>query len=381
MVSILRATVTFAAALVVLLAGTAAVVADEERADPAAKAARTESRYDTSLETAIEDYLSSEAAAPAQKPNTLEVFWKEGLRLETADGNFKLKIRGRLMIDMWSIDADDELKAIAGDPDLGQDRIFVRRARLGASGTIYGNTEYKFEFDFAKVNLVAFQDAYIGLKEVLAGDWLRVGHVKAPSGLETLTSSRYITFMERAIAVQAFALERFLGVSWKGSYGDLEGQKRFTVSLGFGRPTIPDFAQFQGEDGATLLGRVTMLALYQENEQGPTLLHLGVNLQLQFPDAGTVQFRARPNVGRGTRVLDTGLIPADQATLVGFEIAFNHGSWSAMRASWRMRRRRRKTFLDMGRVSHTDRDAQRHAGEGACSRPFHQRLLSCTVCV
>ncbi|MCZ6574763.1 MAG: porin, partial [Planctomycetota bacterium] len=320
-------TVTLAAALVVLLAGT--VAADEERADPAANDAHAESRYDVSLEGAIEDYLSSEAAAPAQKPNTLEVFWKEGLRFETADGSFKLRIGGRLMIDMWAIDADDELKAIAGDPDIGQDRIFIRRARLGAQGTIYGKTEYKLEVDFARVNLVALQDAYIGLKKVLAGDWLRVGHLKAPSGLETLTSSRYITFMERATAVQAFALDRFLGVSWKGSYGEIEAQKRFTVSLSFGRPTIPGFAEFLGEDGATFVGRVTMLALYQENEQGPTLLHLGVNLQLRFPDAGTVQFRARPNVGRGTRVLDTGPIPADQATVVGFEIAFNHGSWSA----------------------------------------------------
>ena len=327
MVSILNRT-AFAAALVVLLAGTVAVAADEERADPGANDARAESRYDASLEGAIEDYLSSEAAEPAQKPNTLDLFWKEGLRLETADGNFKLKIGGRIMVDMWFLDADDEFEAIAGDPDIDQDLLFVRRARLYMSGTIYKNAEFKIQVEFAGGG-AALRDVYVGLKKALGGDWIRVGNVKTASGLEVLTSSRFTTFMERAISGQAFALERFMGVSWKGSYGHIEGQKRFTVSLGLFRPSDANSAVFRSEDGAAFVGRLTLLALYQEGEHGPMLLHLAANLQLRFPDDGTVQFRARPNAGSGPRVFDTGPIAADQAIVVGFEIAFNYGSWSA----------------------------------------------------
>jgi phosphate-selective porin OprO and OprP len=75
----------------------------------------------------------------------------------------------------------------------------ARAARLGIEGTVWKDFGYRFEVDFADDG-VEIKDAYIQYDGggVEPARYIRVGQYKTPNSLEELTSSRFITFMERA---------------------------------------------------------------------------------------------------------------------------------------------------------------------------------------
>ena len=144
-----------------------------------------------SLEAKIEELSKKK---PETEQTDFRVYWKEGLNLATMEGDLKLKIGGRLMIDwLWSSE-DKEIRQDVGEQE---DGVEIRRARLYFSGLIYDNVEYKLQFDFAGGD-VDLKDAYLGLTDFPLGK-LRMGHFKEPFSLEELTSSKYITFLERAL--------------------------------------------------------------------------------------------------------------------------------------------------------------------------------------
>jgi phosphate-selective porin OprO/OprP len=97
-------------------------------------------------------------------------FWKEGLNLETGDGNFKMKIGGRVHTDWFLSSEDDSLKAEIGEQE---DGVEIRRARIYFSGLMYENVEYKLQLDFAGAE-VAFKDAYLSITDLPIGK-LRMG--------------------------------------------------------------------------------------------------------------------------------------------------------------------------------------------------------------
>jgi phosphate-selective porin OprO/OprP len=142
----------------------------------------------------------------------LKVKWKGAPELSSSDGKFKFKVRGRLMVDYNGINQD---QSITGEPDING--VELRRARLGVEGVLYYDWKYKFEVDFAG-NESEIKDAYIaydfGMWEILAGNF------KVANSLEEMTSSRFITFMERAAFIEAFALGRRIGAGVHGG-GDM----------------------------------------------------------------------------------------------------------------------------------------------------------------
>ncbi len=87
-------------------------------------------------------------SAAAQEADTdFNAYWKEGIRLESKDENFKLKIGGRIMTDAATIDPDSQLEDDL--PDLKGTGVEFRRARLYISGTVYGTVDFKVQYDFA----------------------------------------------------------------------------------------------------------------------------------------------------------------------------------------------------------------------------------------
>jgi hypothetical protein len=64
---------------------------------------------------------------PQADPADLRVFWKEGLNLATLDGDFKLKIGGRLMTDWFFSSEDQDVKLDVGEQE---DNAEFRRARI-----------------------------------------------------------------------------------------------------------------------------------------------------------------------------------------------------------------------------------------------------------
>ena len=152
-------------------------------------------------------------AEPEKDPNQFRVYWQDGVRMDSADEQFKLRIGGRIMNDWAFVGADDSLVESLGPlGTLVRDGTQFRRARLYAFGVLYDRIEYRAEFDFAD-RFGNFSDIYVGLRDVPVLGTLKAGHFKEPFGLEALTSSNNITLLERS-AGGAFAPLRNIGIAF-----------------------------------------------------------------------------------------------------------------------------------------------------------------------
>lgn len=158
------------------------------------------------LSKKVEELEKKETAE--KKGSDLKVKWKGAPEFSTADGKFKMKVRGRLYFDYGNVSAKDGAgTAVPADKVNGTE---VRTARLGVEGVVFKNVKYKFEADFAG-NDVTVKDAYI--QYVFKPVSVSVGQFKHMNSLDEQTSSRYITFMERASFTDAFKLSRRVGIS------------------------------------------------------------------------------------------------------------------------------------------------------------------------
>jgi phosphate-selective porin OprO/OprP len=262
-------------------------------------------------------------AEAEKEPSTFRVYWKEGIRLDSHDGRFKLKFTGRIMND-WAVFSEDSDTEAFFNEDFGSGAEF-RRARLGLGGTIYDVVDFKAEYDFAGGD-ADFKDVYVGLRKLPAVGHIKVGHVKEPFSLEELTSSKYITFMERALP-NVFAPGRNTGILFHDT--ELDGHLYWGVG---GFRETDDFGDgFGEEDEYNITARVTGLPWYEE--KGRRLLHLGISYSHKFGDGdegATVRFRQRPEAHLSpVRFVDTTDIPTDGVDLVTPEVALVFGPFSA----------------------------------------------------
>ncbi|UCG59420.1 MAG: hypothetical protein JSU70_07885 [Phycisphaerales bacterium] len=259
----------------------------------------------------------AEAASPTPAPTDFRAFWKDGLRYETEDKNFTLKFGGRIMNDWAWMSEDAALRADVGNQEDGTE---FRRARLYTSGQIYGNVEYKLQFDFAGGD-ADLKDAYLGLKDFPVGS-IRAGHFKEPFGLEELTSSKYITFLERALPMEAFAPSRNTGVMLYGS-ALAASPPRMTWAAGVFRDT-DDYGEGQADGAYNFTGRLTFLP--RNENDGASLVHVGASYSHR--SGGPRRFRSRPEAHLFDRFVDTGTFASTSADLVGLEAAWVAGPLS-----------------------------------------------------
>jgi phosphate-selective porin OprO/OprP len=261
------------------------------------------------------------SAAAQENGTDFKVYWKEGIGLDSKDKNFKLKIGGRIQTDWATIDPDSELED--DFPELKGTGVEFRRARLYTSGTVYGSVDFKVQYDFAGGD-ADFKDVYLGLKGVPSVGHIKVGHMKEPFSLEELTSSKYITFMERALP-NAFAPSRNTGFMLHNPALD----ERMTWAVGYFYNTDDYGDTFEDYSNTNLTARLTGLPWYSED--GEKLLHLGLSYSNQARDEQKtdVRFRQQPEAHiTSERLVDTGHVPADGVSLVSPEMALVFGPFS-----------------------------------------------------
>ncbi|HPR64757.1 MAG TPA: porin [Thermoanaerobaculia bacterium] len=249
----------------------------------------------------------------------LTVSWDRGLKLTSEDKSFELKIGGRLQNDWTFFSADQSVEEISGNLEDGSE---FRRAYLTIAGTMYGNIEFKAEYDFAGGD-ADFKDVYLGLKKVFGHAGLRIGHFKEPFSLEEQTSDNYITFLERAMPIEAFVPSRNVGFMLH------QADNRFTYGVGifkdaddYGTP-----ADNVSESTWAVTGRVAG-TLYDKDE-GKSLLHLGLAYTSREPAGDSVRIRTRPEIHlMPSRLVDTHAMNADGFDVLGTEIALVQGPFS-----------------------------------------------------
>ncbi|HEY8158678.1 MAG TPA: porin [Methylobacter sp.] len=184
----------------------AKTVEKEEKLD---KAEIAKIREDLALKDNAIKALQEHAEA-ASAPSAAHVKLDDGIHFATNDGNFTAGINGRIQVDsQTNVNqnlANNFLPGAAGTPATLNDGVGLRRARLGVEGTFFKNSIYKFEYDFTRGNGTTgagVTDAYIG-HNFSKPFQVKVGAFKEPFSLEEATSNRYLTFIERNMATNAF---------------------------------------------------------------------------------------------------------------------------------------------------------------------------------
>jgi phosphate-selective porin OprO/OprP len=258
-----------------------------------------------------------------RQPNDLRVFWKQGLNLENQDQSVKLKAGGRYMGDWTWVSTDNALRSNVGDQTSGTE---TRRARFYVSGQIHDNAVFKLQFDFAG-GMAKLKDGYVGLNDTFCGG-IRVGHFKEPFGLEELTSSKYITFIERSLPTESFSPSRNAGVMIFDTLCD----HRATWAAGVFRPT-DDYGHMQDNGGHSFTARVTGLPAYQD--KGACLVHVGASASHRTHAYSSslgdesARYRSRPEAHLLDRFVDTGSFKSERSQIVGLEAAVVQGPFSA----------------------------------------------------
>ncbi len=248
-------------------------------------------------------------------PKTFRAYWKSGLHLETFDRTIKFKIGGRIMND-WAWFADSDTGKQVGELEDGTE---FRRARIYISGQIYDDITFKAQYDFSGGD-ADFKDVWIGIKQVPFVGNVKVGHFKEPFGLEELTSSKYITFMERGLS-DMFAPGRSTGIMiYNHAF-----RERMTWSVGVFKNRTDSYGYDEGDGDYAYTGRITFLPWYQSNDK---LLHLGLAYSHRNPDDREIRFRERPESHLAPRFVNTGHFEAKRIDLIGLEAAWVYGSFS-----------------------------------------------------
>jgi phosphate-selective porin OprO/OprP len=212
------------------------------------------------------------------------------LKWKSNDGNFSTRFDIRAYLD-GAVFFENKNKLSNG--------THLRRARFAIKSKFYEKWNAEFDFDFAD-NSVEAKDMWLSY-DLFNNCFVKAGHFKVPFSLNELTSSRLITFMERAYPT-TFAPGRKMGLGftkWTNKlflssaiYGqEIDGKKDKTTDEGYGFASRMAFAPIHNED---------------------FVIHTGLGFVYQTPDdeGNTVEFKEEPETKIGdTEFCNTNDIP------------------------------------------------------------------------
>ncbi len=202
-----------------------------------------------------------EAVEKKQKNMSSVEFGKAGLKVKSNDGDFSMKLGGRMHAD-WSNHTNDSLKGGAAAVDGTE----IRRARLSLSGTAYHDFDYVIETDFAG-NATSVKDVNLAYHGIGPFEFT-VGNQKQNMSMELEESSNDIMFIERSLVSALYlpAFDRAIGANLKAS-----GDNWIVVGGIFG-DSIANGVKNKDE-GLGWSVRGSFAPVMEENR----LIHLGAN--------------------------------------------------------------------------------------------------------
>ncbi|NOQ92442.1 MAG: hypothetical protein GQ552_06985 [Flavobacteriaceae bacterium] len=260
---------------------------------------------------------STNTYSQKEEPNPFTIKWDNGFKVESKDKNFKLKFGGRIHLDHAYFSQNDDLDAAFGELE-SNDGTEFRRARLFFSGVLYKNVEFKLQMDFAG-GAARMKDAYIGVKNIPFIGRIRVGHMKEPLRFDALTSSKYITFMERAIPAD-LANERNNGILLMNDFLD----NKLSIQTGIFRNADGFGNDKEAARDVAITSRITTLAI--NNEEKEQLLHFGFSYSYRKPDEKEYKISVRPKSHLAKKYISTGdILGVETVNIINFETAFTSG--------------------------------------------------------
>jgi phosphate-selective porin OprO and OprP len=236
------------------------------------------------------------------------------------------QIGGMIHIDYLWIGQNEANRLSVGD---AEDTVDFRRARLTGRGEAYEIIEYAIGFDFANAGRPSLLDNYVAVRDLpLLGNVL-VGHYFEPFSLERYTQARNNTFSERSLP-ETFAPARNLGIMARNTIGE---EERGTWAVGWFRSNSDNFGDdFTDEGGHAVTTRVSWLPLYDEANDGRSLVHLGLAYTYRAEAKRELRFQSLPEARAGAPngagippFVDTGVMSAQSDERLGAEFALIHG--------------------------------------------------------
>ncbi len=187
------------------------------------------------------------------------------LMFSSTDNKFRYWFDNRVYFDGAMYFGDNTYQ---GEENTIGNGVNIRRMRFAIKTILWGHWGGEIDFDFGN-NGVDIKDAYI---RYIGKNWqIKAGHFREPFSIETMTTSRYITLMERPYATEQ-APSRHLGVDFKIFTNHL-----FFEGGIFSSTVANDLIRDQNKKigtnaGWSLTGRIAWAPIKKDK----TVLHLGI---------------------------------------------------------------------------------------------------------
>ena len=263
----------------------------------------------------------------AAKPSAPMPSWKGAPQLSDSDAGFSFKPKGTIQADAGYVGIPGSTGGTVGPIFAGFGAAGVntnnlgfnsrlRRAIIGAEGSLPGGFGYNVEFELSQGS-VGYEDVVLTYQKKGSPLKLTMGYHYPMASLDLMTSSKFTSFAERAGMNDAFGYSRRLGVSGNWTKGET------MVSAGLFSDDIAN-TNFNHTGWEAAFRGAWMPKL------GDTQLHIGLNGQHRVAprDAQNMRFRQRPYTQlTDQRFLDTGRIAADGDDIFGMELAAIHKGW------------------------------------------------------
>jgi len=250
-------------------------------------------------------------------PYTAE--WGNGFKFHNEDNSIKLKFGGRIMFDSGFFSLNNEAEN-NGYELLNKSGHEIRRGRIFTAGTIYSNIDFKLQIEFAG-NKVHIKDAFITIKEIpYAGNFI-VGRFIEPFRLEAITSSKYITFMERGLPYGFFP-DRNTGAM----IFNQTANERMSWQAGIFRGVSTNALETVDAGGDyAITGRLAGSVIDTDN----LVVHLGGAFSFRKPqEHKIINFNAKPEAHMAEKYIKVLVTDVDNVNLYNIETAVVAGSLS-----------------------------------------------------
>ena len=229
--------------------------------------------------------------------------------LKVTKGDSKFQMGGRAQFDFVNYDEDAGI-------DESDDGTDVRRARIYVKGNVAGDWKYKVQYDFSEK---VVKDMYITYTGSDVGNII-VGQAAPAMFLESYTSSKWTTFIERAV-VDNFALDREQGLGFQ------RAGESYSIYTSVTGDNMDDDVDEEGDDGASYAARLTLSPLHESG----SVAHIGFTALYEDRNESETAFGARPasKVDGTSKLVRSSVASADSRSTYGVELAMVSGSFSA----------------------------------------------------
>ncbi len=204
------------------------------------------------------------------------------------------------------------------------DGLTIRRMRFAVKAQLHKNWYGEIDLDFAG-SATEIKDAYI--KYQLHNGFIKAGNYKESFSMETTTTSRYVTFIERSLPSK-FAPSRNLGIAaskWGNNWLAIAGI-HFNDVGGFEEVELSQAHNKKNglDEGISYTGRIAFMPIQKRNK----VIHIGMAGSYRTPKTSDSEInsyrfstRSLTSINRKKYIDTDDMSDVDHQVLLGVELA------------------------------------------------------------